>query len=64
MVGFNGTPNTTTETGYFLFISACPGPPTGSPIQASAGRVALTYDTVTHKLMMHDGTTWRGVALT
>jgi hypothetical protein len=64
VVGYNGQPNPTTANTHFLFISACAGPPTAAPFQASAGRVAMTFDTVNHKLWMHDGTVWRGVVLT
>lgn len=64
VVGFNGSANATTATSNFLYISACAGPPTGVPVWAAAGRVAMTYDTTTHKLWVHDGTTWRGVVLT
>jgi hypothetical protein len=64
VVGNNGSANPTSATGGFLFVSACAGAPVGLPVQASAGRVALTYDTVNHKLWMHDGTVWRGVVLT
>jgi len=64
VVGNNGTANATSATGGFLYISACAGPPTGGPAIAALGRVALTYDTTTHKLWAHDGTSWRGVVLT
>ena len=59
-----GGPNAVTATSGFLFISSCPGTPTAGPIQAAIGRVAVTYDTVAHKLWLFDGTLWRGVALT
>jgi len=64
VVGFNGQPNATNATTSFLYISACPGPPTAGPALAAAGRVALTFDTVTHKLWANDGSGWRGVVLT
>ena len=64
IVGYNGAQNATTATTAFLYISSCAGTPTGIPVQAATGRVALTYDTTAHKLWMHDGTSWRGVVLT
>jgi len=64
VVGNNGTANATGATGGFLYISSCAGTPTGGPVQAAIGRVAVVYDTTAHKLWMHDGTSWRGVVLT
>jgi hypothetical protein len=64
IVGNNGVAEATTSTSAFLYISSCAGTPTGFPLRAATGRVAMRYDTTAHKLWMHDGTSWRGVVLT
>jgi hypothetical protein len=64
VVGFNGSQNATNASSGFLYISSCPGTPTVNPTQSAIGRIAVTYDTVAHKLWVNDGTTWRGVVLT
>jgi hypothetical protein len=62
VVGNNGTANPVGATSNFLYISSCPGTPTGGPSQAAIGRIAMTWDTTAHKLWVHDGTRWWGSA--
>lgn len=62
VVGNNGQAETTGSTGAFLYISSCPGTPTGFPAQAAIGRCAMRFDTTAHKLWVHDGTRWWGSA--
>jgi hypothetical protein len=62
VVGNAGAANPVGATSNFLYISSCPGTPTGGPAQAAIGRIAMTWDTTAHKLWVHDGTRWWGSA--
>jgi hypothetical protein len=64
VVGNNGAQNATNASSGFLYISSCAGTPTVNPVQSAIGRIAVTYDTVAHKLWVNDGVVWRGVVLT
>jgi hypothetical protein len=54
----------TTATDGFLYLESCAGPPTGVPTTFT-GRVPIVIDTttVTGKIWVYVGGTWRGIAV-
>lgn len=53
----------TTATDGFLYLTTCPGAPTGNSTDYT-GRLPMVYDTTNDKLWINtSGTTWKGVVL-
>ena len=59
VVGHESGPNDVDATGGFLYISACPGEPTGIPIAVGAGRIPLIADTAKNALWALMNGAWR-----
>lgn len=57
--------NPTNATAPFLYITASAGVPTGIPRDATAGSIAISWDSTAKKLMVYDQptATWKGVVL-
>lgn len=55
---------TSATTGH-LYIASCAGTPSGVPASAAAGRIAMVYDTIAHKIWFYDQIpgAWKGVAV-
>ncbi len=53
----------TNATDGFLYITSCPGPPTGTPT-ANTGRVPMVYDSTNNQIYVYNGSWKKTAALT
>lgn len=51
--------------GPFIYLTSCPGTPTGVPVVTTAGQTPIIYDTTAKKLWVRDflTSTWKGVVV-